>query len=213
MTNVAPGKNAKVGASACEKDRRHLFIVSAPSGAGKTSLCDLALSYFDDLTYSVSYTTRAPRRGEIPAKDYFFISRQEFEEGIRAVRWAEWAQVHGHFYGTSARWISETLASGRDILMDIDVQGTCRMVDRFPQCVTIFIMPPSESELKRRLQQRNTDDSKSISLRLENARAEMAKKDKYRHIIVNDNLAKASNELIHLIKTYRCGRALQPERP
>lgn len=186
--------------------RCNLFIVSAPSGAGKTSLCNRVLKHFEDMSYSVSYTTRRPRQGEIHKRDYFFISKTEFEKGIRTERWAEWAEVHGHYYGTSARQIRDTLASGRDMLLDIDVQGTCQMVRRFPFAVTIFIMPPSEEELKRRLQLRGTDDSQTVALRLQNARMEMAQKEKYQHIIVNDDLIKAGDELIHLIEQYRSGR-------
>lgn len=158
------------------------------------------------MSYSVSYTTRGPRQGEIHGRDYFFISKPEFEKGIRTGRWAEWAEVHGHYYGTSARQIRDTLASGRDILLDIDVQGTCQMVKCFPFAVTIFIMPPSEDELKRRLQLRGTDDLQTVALRLQNAHMEMAQKEKYQHIIINDDLPKAGDELIHLIEQYRSGR-------
>lgn len=110
-------QGSSVGRNGC------LFVVSAPSGTGKTTLCYLARNHFSDLAYSVSYTTRQPRSGEQDGKDYFFISVEEFEKGIETGRWAEWARVHGNLYGTSARWIRDTMAAGRDILMDIDVQG------------------------------------------------------------------------------------------
>ena len=191
----------------------NLYIVSAPSGAGKTTLCEAALKHFKDLRYSVSYTTRAPRTGEIPGQDYFFVSRSEVEAGIRSGRWAEWAEVHGHFYGTSAQWIRDNLNAGRDSLMDIDVQGACQMVARVPAAVTIFIMPPSEEALGRRLRHRGTDDPRTISLRLENARQEMTQKDKYRHIIVNDEPAKAKGRFIDLIEQYRSGSTVQADLP
>jgi guanylate kinase len=186
--------------------RCNLYIVSAPSGAGKTSLCQNVLKHFNDMQYSVSYTTRKPRQGEIQGCDYFFISKPDFEKGIQTGRWAEWAEVHGHYYGTSERQIRETLESGRDILMDIDVQGTCQMIKRFPRAITFFIMPPSEGELKNRLEFRGTDDAQTVALRIENARMEMAQKEKYHHIIVNDDLSRASGELIGLIQQYRCRR-------
>jgi guanylate kinase len=198
------GKDDQLQGSAGRQ--RNLYIVSAPSGAGKTTLCDAALRHFKDLSYSVSYTTRSPRKGEIHGKDYFFVSKSEFEAGIRSGRWAEWAQVHGHFYGTSVQQIRDSLNAGRDILMDIDVQGARQMVARFPAAVTIFIMPSSEKELNRRLQIRGTDDQQTIALRLANARKEMTQKDKYRHIIVNDDLSKATDQFVDLIEQYRCGR-------
>lgn len=180
-----------------------LFIISAPSGAGKTSLCDAIRKQYADLAYSISYTTRAARQGEQNGRDYFFISEKEFRQGIAEDRWAEWAEVHGHLYGTSAHWIAETLSQGRDVLMDIDVQGTRHMLRRFPDAVTIFIMPPSLEELKRRLESRGADDAATIALRLANARQEMRQKTHYRHIVINDDLQSATRELIHLLAQYR----------
>ena len=120
----------------------HLFIVSAPSGAGKSTLCGAVRRYLTDLHYSVSYTTRIARQGEQEGIDYHFISHAEFQRGIQEKRWAEWAEVHGNYYGSSSRWIERTLKSGGDILMDIDLQGARQMVSRFPEAVTVFIMPP-----------------------------------------------------------------------
>ena len=180
-----------------------LFVVSAPSGAGKTTLCDAVRRHFGDLAYSVSYTTRAPRKGEQHGRDYFYISTEAFEQGIAEGRWAEWARVHGNLYGTSARWIAGTLAAGRDILMDIDVQGTRQMVQRFPEAVTIFIRPPSLAVLEQRLRHRGSDDDATIAMRLANAREEMASEAMYRHVVVNDDLAGATRELIALIAGYR----------
>ena len=180
-----------------------LFIVSAPSGAGKTTLCNAIRKHFTDLSYSISYTTRSARKYEQDGRDYFFISEQEFKQGITGNRWAEWARVHDHFYGTSARWITQALSQGRDVLMDIDVQGTRSMLRWFPDAVTIFIVPPSLEELKRRLEARAADDAASIALRLANAHEEMAQKELYRHIVVNDNLQSATREIINLLNRYR----------
>lgn len=181
-----------------------LFIVSAPSGAGKTTLCNALRRHFVDLAYSVSHTTREPRPNEKNGQDYFFISREEFEQGIADGVWAEWAQVHGHHYGTSAQWIIAALDDGTDVLMDIDVQGTRQMVQRFPEAITIFIMPPSMAVLEERLRQRGAEDDATIALRMANAREEMAQKTIYRHVLVNDDLETAIDQLISIVQTYCC---------
>jgi guanylate kinase len=187
-----------------------LFIVSAPSGAGKSTLCSAVRRNLGDLAYSVSYTTRTPRKGERHAVDYYFISETEFRQGIDQGRWAEWARVHGNYYGTSAQWIEETLNSGRDILLDIDLQGARQMVRRFPEAVTIFIMPPSLSELERRLRQRGSDSLKDIDLRMKNAREEIAQRSLCRHELINDDIGKATRDLVDLIEGYRKGVSCRP---
>lgn len=181
----------------------HIFIISAPSGAGKTTLRKAALERLPDMLYSVSYTTRAPRPGEVGGRDYEFISQAEFEEGIGAGRWAEWAQVHGNYYGTSSEALRRAVAAGRDILLDIDVQGARQICSLFPQSVTIFIMPPSLDILAKRLHARGTDDPEAIAVRLRNARGEMEQRDAYDHVIVNDRLEAAVEELIGVIESYR----------
>lgn len=180
-----------------------LFIISAPSGAGKSTLCRAVLDRFSDLVYSVSTTTRSPRNGEQNGVDYHFIAKDEFEKGIACSRWAEWAEVHGHYYGTSADFLDGELSVGRDILLDIDIQGTRQILQRYPDGVTIFIMPPSLETLKFRLQSRGTDSPEVIAVRLKNAREEMAQKDLYRHIITNDRLTDAVAELIAIFEKYR----------
>ncbi len=176
-----------------------LIIVSAPSGAGKTTLCDAIVKHFDNLAYSISYTTRAPRHDEKEGEDYFFISEHEFKKHIENNSWAEWAKVHGHYYGTHASFISENLSAGRDILLDIDVQGAKQIVRRYPESITIFIMPPSFDVLRSRLESRGTDSKEIIDKRLENAKKEIDKKDMYQHIIINDDLEKTINELTLII--------------
>ncbi len=184
------------------QDAGRLFIVSAPSGAGKTTLCETVRNRFNNLRYSVSYTTRDRREGERHAVDYYFISRAEFERGIRQNRWAEWADVHGNYYGTSARWIARNLQEGANILMDIDVQGMRQLLKQFPEAVTIFVTVPSMAELRRRLEQRGTDDAHTIELRMTNAEKEMEQQDQYRHVVINDDLADARQELISIFKRY-----------
>jgi guanylate kinase len=194
-----PGKLTTSGV----KKPGFLFIISAPSGAGKSTLCRAVLDRFSDLVYSVSYTTRSPRSGEQNGVDYHFIAKDEFEKGIACGRWTEWAEVHDHYYGTSAEFLDGELNIGRDILLDIDIQGTHQVLQRYPDSVTIFIMPPSLETLKSRLQSRDTDGPEGIAIRLKNARQEMAHKDLYRHIITNDRLTDAVAELIDIFEKYR----------
>jgi guanylate kinase len=181
----------------------HVFILSAPSGAGKTTLRRAILDRFPGMQYSVSFTTRPHRTGEEDGRDYHFISTAEFEKGLRSGRWAEWAQVHGNYYGTSAEVLNLALKEGRDILLDIDVQGTRQILDRFPQSITLFIMPPSFEALEARLRARGTDSEAAIRIRMRNAVGEIAQKERYRHVIINDDLTRAIQELTAVIGSYR----------
>ena len=180
-----------------------LFILSAPSGAGKSTLCRAVRNRFPDIWYSISYTTRPPREGEQNGVDYHFITDDEFEKGIVQGRWAEWAKVHANYYGTCADRLNRALAGGQTILLDIDVQGMRQIVKRYPAGITIFIMPPSLETLQHRLENRRTDSPETIAIRLKNAQKEMAQKDQYRHVIVNEVLADATDELISLMVAYR----------
>jgi guanylate kinase len=181
----------------------HLFIISAPSGAGKTTIAKAVLKQFTDMCYSISYTTRKPRAGERDGVDYHFVSKQDFKKGINKDRWAEWAEVYGNYYGTSAEFIEKNLSSGCDILLDIDVQGTLQILKQYPDSVTIFILPPSLSALRKRLEMRGSDSQAVIEKRLENAKKEMAQKKMYRHTIVNDELSAAIDELCAIFNKYR----------
>ena len=183
--------------------RGHLFIISAPSGAGKTTLVKAALEQFTDMLYSISYTTRKPRADERNGVDYHFVSKQEFKKGIKRGHWAEWAEVYGNYYGTSAEFIEKSLSSGYDILLDIDVQGTLQILKHYPDSVTIFILPPSMNTLRKRLEMRASDSKAVIEKRLVNARKEMVQKKMYRHTIVNDKLPAAIEELSAIFKKYR----------
>lgn len=196
-------KTRKKATSSLLEKRGLLFIVSAPSGAGKSTLCDAVLKRFSDLLYSISYTTRSPRDGEKNGVDYHFISKEEFEKGIKRCQWAEWADVYGNYYGTSADFLTKGLSAGRDILLDIDIQGTRQILKQFPDAVTIFIIPPSLEVLRHRLESRGTDSRKIIAVRLKNAQKEMAQKDFYRHVVVNDQLPDAVAELISIFEKYR----------
>ena len=177
-----------------------LFVVSAPSGAGKTTLCDAARRRLPHLVYSVSSTTRAPREGEQHGKDYFFVTEAQFCEGIDTGQWAEWARVHDHYYGTAARFIEEHLDAGRDVLLDIDVQGAAQILRRYPDAVTIFIMAPSMAILRQRITDRGLDSGSVIDKRMKNAEAEIAHQDRYRHVVVNDDLVAATARFVSILR-------------
>jgi len=179
-----------------------LFVLSAPSGTGKTTICNQLRRLVSDLVFSVSSTTRAPRAGERPGIDYHFVTIAEFERKIEAGLWAEWARVHGNYYGTSAEFLDAALAKRQTVLLDIDVQGAQQIRKRYPDCVTVFMMPPSMEALQARLEARQTDNAATITKRLANARAEIAQKHRYHHIIVNDDLQMAVDEMIALISQY-----------
>ncbi len=172
-----------------------LFVVSAPSGAGKTTLCNMMRKRFPDIAYSISHTTRPPRKGEKNGVDYYFISKDEFETRIKNRRWVEWAKVHDNYYGTSLDFIESSVNKGKILLLDIDVQGAKQIKSAFPDAVTIFIMPPSFEVLENRLKERGTDGDEVIARRLENALAEMEEKAFYDHVIVNDDLDTAEKEM------------------
>jgi len=172
--------------------------MSAASGAGKTTLKDLVIKDFPDIKYSISATTRKPREGEIDGVHYFFKTKEEFEQMIKDKGLIEWNEVHGNYYGTPKSFVEKTLAEGNRVLFDLDVFGKVNFDKVYPDATGIFIMPPSDEELERRLRGRGTDSEEVIQLRLANAKKEIefAKtKGKYEYTIVNDDLQKAADEL------------------
>ncbi|MCB2166899.1 MAG: guanylate kinase [Deltaproteobacteria bacterium] len=181
----------------------HLFIVSAPSGAGKSTLCRILTERLPALRYSISTTTRSPREGEVDGVDYFFTDVETFKAGIQANQWAEWAHVHGNYYGTSAVFIDAERAAGHDVLLDIDVQGTVQLCAKYPDAITIFIMPPSSDVLRQRLEQRGADPPDIIDKRMANARREMAQHGVYRHTVINDRLETAAETLVSIVRGYQ----------
>ena len=178
--------------------KNKLFVMSAASGAGKTTLKDLVIKDFPDIKYSISATTRKPREGEIDGVHYFFKTKEEFEQMIKDDALVEYNLVHGNYYGTPKSFVEKTLAEGNRVLFDLDVFGKVNFDKVYPDATGIFILPPSDEELERRLRGRGTDSEEVIQLRLANAKKEIefAKtKGKYEYTIVNDDLQKAADEL------------------
>jgi len=182
------------------KRKGRLLVISAPSGTGKTTLCRLLMDQFKGISYSVSHTTRKPRAGEVHGTDYYFVSVEEFERMIANQELVEWAKVHDNYYGTSLGFIRQSIDQGRDILLDIDVQGAANIRAVYPEAVTVFIMPPSMEALRERLGKRGTDSPEVIETRIKNAVMEMEQKDLYRHVIVNDDLETAKNQLFFIVR-------------
>ncbi len=181
-------------------EKGKLFVISAPSGAGKTTLIKNVLNYFQDLSYSVSHTTRLSRKDEQHGLDYFFISSKEFEEKISLGHWLEWAKVHENYYGTSKDFITTSLENSKNLILDIDVQGAQQIMESDLNIVTVFIMPPSIEALSQRLENRGTDSKKIIETRLKNAKSEIDKKDLYEYVVINDDLDQAKEELCTIFK-------------
>ncbi|HUL00924.1 MAG TPA: guanylate kinase [Nitrospirota bacterium] len=181
-----------------------LFIISAPSGAGKTTLCKEVVDILPNLRHSVSYTTRPFRLGEVPGRDYFFVSQAEFEEMIAAGEFAEWAEVHGNYYGTAIKSLVECRALGIDVIMDIDCQGARQIKERYREGVFIFILPPSFHELRRRLDLRNSDSTEVKERRIRAAAEEIKEARWYDYVIVNDVYSKAVEELKSVLIAEQC---------
>ncbi len=180
-----------------------LFILSAPSGTGKTTLIQSmlqgGLAKFGGLAFSVSHTTRKPRTGEVDGKDYHFVDHAAFQSMIASDRFLEWAEVHNNYYGTSFDEVLPRLAQGIDVLMDIDVQGAERVLSRYPEAHSIFIMPPSYDVLQSRLHRRGLDSEQEIARRLAVSLWEIRRYDRYRYVIVNDDAHRASDVLAAII--------------
>jgi guanylate kinase len=181
-----------------------LYVVSAPSGAGKTSLCKEIIDIFPNLRHSVSYTTRTPRPGEEHGRDYFFVGQEEFSRMVAAGEFAEWAEVHGNFYGTSLATLKESRAQGIDLILDIDCQGARQLKGRFEGGVYIFILPPNIAELRRRLENRSSDTQEVIERRINNAAGEIREARWYDYIIVNDDFQLALEQLKSVLLAEQC---------
>lgn len=176
-----------------------LFVIVAPSGAGKTSLVRALLEQRPEIELSVSCTTRAPRPGETDGVDYVFIDRQEFKRRLDAGEFLEWAEVHGNLYGTSKRWIESRIAGGSDILLEIDWQGAAQVQMLFPEAVGIFIAPPSIDELRERLVRRAQDSAAVIERRVAAATDELRQAHRFQYVIINQEFAVALTDLLSIV--------------
>jgi guanylate kinase len=200
----------KVSKPSC--GRASILVISAPSGSGKSTLVRRLIASLPDLAFSVSHTTRPRREGEKEGRDYFFVTRKRFERMVAARDFIEWAEVHGHLYGTSKGQIDKALEAGRDILLDIDVQGHQQVRKRFPEALSVFVMPPSFRELKRRLAKRHSDSPQVIERRLAAARQEISHWPDYDYLVVNDRLSLATQALRAIVRAGRFRRQNQAER-
>jgi len=180
-----------------------LFVISAPSGAGKTSLCKEIIDFFPDLRQSVSFTTRSPRDGERDGVDYFFVSPEEFRRMVVAGEFVEWAEVHGNCYGTARKSLDVRRSQGVDVILDIDCQGATQIRKSSPDAVLIFILPPGIDELRRRLTGRNLDAPEVIERRIRNAEGEIREARWYDYLIINDRLELAAEQLKGVITAER----------
>ena len=180
-----------------------ILILSAPSGAGKTSLCRELFKTFPDIKESISYTTRKPRTGEVDGLAYHFISEEEFERMVDDDAFAEWAMVHGNMYGTALKTIEEARKNGIDMVLDIDCQGALKLKEQFEGGIYVFILPPSMDELRRRLESRSSDSQDVIDRRIARAEDEIKESRWYDYIIINDSFDVASTELASIITAHR----------
>lgn len=183
-----------------------MFVVSAPSGTGKTTLSRAISRIFPALHFSVSYTTRPPRPGEINGRDYHFIATENFQQMIHRGEFAEWAEIYGYRYGTSAGSLGKVLEEGRDVILDIDGQGARQLREKKLPGIFIFILPPSLRELEQRLSKRKTEGKTAMEERLKKAKVEMAEARWYDYLIVNDELEKAQEKMKAIILAEKCRR-------
>jgi guanylate kinase len=199
VTEVTPASQVKNTASS----RGTLFVVSSPSGGGKGTLIRHVLDEVPNLSYSVSFTTRAPRPGEVDGREYFFVSRLVFGEMIDAGEFLEWANVHGNLYGTARRQITAETGAGVDIVLEVDVQGAASVRQLLMDSVSIFILPPSYEVLRERLIARGTDSPEELAVRLRNAPEELRQYSAFDYVIINDEIERAAGQLASIIYAER----------
>jgi guanylate kinase len=184
----------------------NVFVVSAPSGAGKSTLTQRLVQSVPDLIFSISFTTRAPRPGEVDGRDYFFIDEAGFDAMVREGGFVEWVQVYGHRYGTGRDWLSGVLATGRDVLLDIETTGALNLRRAIPDARMIFILPPSAAALEQRLRGRGKDSDEQIRIRMQHARHEVELYHAYDYLVMNDDLELAYKQFESIIHATRASR-------
>lgn len=189
-----------------------LFIVSAPSGAGKSSLVNAVLAREPDISLSISFTSRGPRPSERHAQHYHFVTEDDFRGMISAGDFFEYAKVHGDYKGTARQSVEPSLAAGRDVLLEIDWQGARQVREKVPDCVSIFILPPSREELERRLRTRAQDSEETILRRLADSRGEMSHAPEFDYIVINQDFERAVDDLLAIVRAQRLRRVAQLAR-
>jgi guanylate kinase len=189
-----------------------LFVVSSPSGGGKGTLIQRVLNKVPNLSYSVSFTTRTPRNGEVDGREYFFVTPEKFDQMVAANEFLEWAHVHGKLYGTARQQVVREISAGRDIILEVDVQGAASIRRLIPDSVSIFILPPSFEVLKRRLQARGTDSPEELDLRLRNAPSELKDYSAFEYLILNDEVDRAAEQMTAIVHAERARLSRQEAR-
>ncbi|HLL71038.1 MAG TPA: guanylate kinase [Pyrinomonadaceae bacterium] len=201
--------NAETPTSPAPVERGILFVISSPSGGGKGTLIRRILTHMPRLGYSVSWTTRAPRQGETNGRDYHFVTHEEFNAARERGEFLEWAVVHGNLYGTSLKVVERELAAGRDIVLEIDVQGAATVRSAGIEAVSIFILPPSFEILRRRLTGRQSENSDALALRLRNSRGEVEHYRDFDYLVLNDDVERAATQLASIVYAERARRVRQ----
>ncbi|WP_291272785.1 guanylate kinase [Geothrix sp.] len=184
----------------------NVFVVSAPSGAGKSTLAQRLVQSVPDLIFSISFTTRKPRPGEVDGRDYFFIDEDRFDAMVREGGFVEWVQVYGHRYGTGRDWLNGVLATGLDVLLDIETTGALNLRRAIPDARMIFILPPSAAALEQRLRSRGKDSDEQIGIRMRHARHEMELYHAYDYLVMNDDLELAYRQFESIVYATRTSR-------
>ncbi len=199
-------------AAETNEGRGILFVVSSPSGGGKGTLIQRVLNEVSNLSYSVSFTTRAPRNGEVDGREYFFVTPERFKEMTAAEEFLEWAHVHGKLYGTARLQVAREISAGRDIILEVDVQGAASVRGLMADSVSIFILPPSFEVLRQRLQARGTDSPDELDLRLRNAPKELEDYSAFQYLIINDDVDRAADQMIAIVNAERTRLSRQEAR-
>lgn len=185
-------------------DKGMLLVLSGPSGTGKGTLCNLLLNRVENLFLSVSATTRPPRNGEVDGVDYLFLDKGDFESRIAKGEFLEWAKVYNNYYGTPKEIAKKMMNEGKDVILEIDVQGAAQVKKNCPEGVFVFILPPSFEELKKRITKRGTETKESMALRLKSAQEEMSASHSYDYVVINDDINQAALKLHSIVLAERC---------
>ena len=203
MLSEVERKESQEDSATTTQSRGILFVVSSPSGGGKGTLIQRVLEKIPNLSYSVSFTTRPPRSGEIDGREYFFVTQEKFEQIAAANEFLEWANVHGKLYGTSRQQVFREISEGRDIVLEVDVQGAASVRALVPDSVSVFILPPSFDVLRQRLIARGTDSAEELDIRLRNAPTELRDYTAFQYVILNDDADRAADQLAAIVYAER----------